>query len=159
MKNVLLILLVFCVAGAVNAQNIAPDPIVDQAVDSKEGPRMIFDKTTMDYGTVEQGSDPFRMFNFVNDGSEPLIIKHAKGSCGCTVPTYPREPIMPGEKAEIKVRYDTNRLGPFTKTIRLTTNIEGPAKILTIKGKVNKKAVAKSVPSKSSNMFQKDGTN
>ncbi len=121
-----------------------------------DGPNMNLETTVMDYGTIVQDSDPYRYFNFVNDGTEPLVIKHAKGSCGCTVPDYPKEPIMPGETSQIKVRYATNRLNKFTKTITLTTNegddVKGMKRVLTIKGEVLPKpaepeAVPKSAPS------------
>ena len=69
--------------------------------------------------------------------TEPLIIKKAKGSCGCTVPTWPKEPIAPGATAEIGVKYATTRVGKFTKTITLTTNASKKPVILTIKGEVN----------------------
>ena len=96
-----------------------------------------FESKVVDYGTIEHNSDGARKFVFTNNGTEPLIIKNAKGSCGCTVPTWPREPIAPGETAEIGVKYATNRVGPFTKTITLTTNASKKPVILTIKGKVN----------------------
>lgn len=100
----------------------------------------MFESETVDYGVIEQGSEPFRVFTFTNTGTEPLIITQAKGSCGCTVPTYPKEPIAPGETGEIKVRYDTNRLGKFTKRVTLTTNAPEDKTMLTIKGEVLKKA-------------------
>ena len=103
-----------------------------------EGPLMTFESTEVDYGTIDQHSEPYRYFKFTNTGTEPLVIKHAKGSCGCTVPTYPKEPILPGEAAEIKVRYATDRIGPFTKTVTLTTNEASETKVLRIKGKVLK---------------------
>ena len=105
-----------------------------------------FDVTTVDYGMIEKGSDPLRKFPFKNTGNEPLIIKNAKGSCGCTVPTYPKEPVMPGETAVIEVRYDTQRVGPFTKTVTLTTNEAVDTKTLTIKGEVKAPATQESVP-------------
>lgn len=111
-----------------------------------KGPKMVLEQETIDYGTIEQGSDPYRMFTFVNQGTEPLIISNARGSCGCTVPTYPKEPIMPGETAEIKVRYDTNRVGPFTKRVTLTTNEGENTRVLTIKGVVEKKVEAPGLP-------------
>ncbi|MCB0641567.1 MAG: DUF1573 domain-containing protein [Phaeodactylibacter sp.] len=102
------------------------------------GPIMTFDVTEVDYGTIEQGADPYRVFKFTNTGTEPLIIQNAKGSCGCTVPTYPKEPIAPGESSEIKVRYDTKRIGKFTKTVRLTTNETIGTRTLKIQGEVLK---------------------
>lgn len=101
-----------------------------------EGPVMTFETTEIDYGTIEKGSDPLRVFKFKNTGTEPLVIKNARGSCGCTVPKWPKEPIMPGEEGVIEVRYDTNRIGPFTKTVTITTNEAVERHILRIKGKV-----------------------
>lgn len=113
---------------------------------SASGAVMTFDVTTIDYGTIDKGSDPIRKFKFTNTGNEPLIIKTAKGSCGCTVPTYPKEPIMPGESNVIEVRYDTQRVGPFTKTVSITTNEATDTHTLTIKGDVKAPAAQESVP-------------
>lgn len=110
------------------------------------GPVMTLETTTVDYGVIEKGADPIRIFKFTNTGNEPLIIKTAKGSCGCTVPTYPQEPIMPGEANKIEVRYDTQRVGAFTKTVTLTTNEGDATRTLTIKGEVKDAAVKESVP-------------
>ena len=124
---------------AVAQSTVAPSTTSEPAATPAEGPQMNFEEETIDYGTIEQGSDPYRFFKFTNSGNEALVIKHAKGSCGCTVPTYPKEPILPGDSAEIKVRYDTNRVGPFTKRVTLTTNVGEENIVLTIKGKVEKK--------------------
>ncbi|MBL7815003.1 MAG: DUF1573 domain-containing protein [Saprospiraceae bacterium] len=117
-----------------------------QAQHTTTGPIMTFEATTVDYGKIDKGSEPLRRFKFVNTGNEPLVIKSAKGSCGCTVPTYPQEPIMPGETSYINVRYDTNRPGPFTKTVTLTTNETPDTHTLTIKGEVKVPPVQESVP-------------
>lgn len=102
-----------------------------------QGAGLSFESETIDYGTVEFQSNGAREFTFTNNGTEPLIIMNAQGSCGCTVPTWPKEPIAPGAKAVIGVKYDTNRPGPFTKSITLTSNAkEAPSKVLTIKGTV-----------------------
>ncbi len=121
------------------AYSFAQVKSVPASSDNSTGPIMSFEATEVDYGNIIQESDPYRFFKFTNTGDAPLVIKHAKGSCGCTVPTYPKEPILPGESAEIKVRYDTKRVGPFTKTVTLTTNEDVEKRILRIKGKVNKK--------------------
>lgn len=111
------------------------------------GPVMTFKETSVDYGVIDQGDDPYREFSFTNTGSEPLLIKNAKGSCGCTVPEYSQEPVMPGETGTLKVRYDTKRVGPINKTITVTTNETGnETRILYIKGEVKKKAEEESVP-------------
>ena len=125
-----------------------------QAADSQDGPVMAFETETVDYGVIEQGSEPYRVFKFTNTGNAPLIITNAKGSCGCTVPTYPKEPIGPGETSEIKVRYDTNRLGKFTKRVTLTTNAGEEKQMLTIQGEVVQKAEEPAgLPENEGNMF------
>ena len=102
-----------------------------------QGPGMSFTTDVIDYGTIEHKADGAREFVFTNNGTEPLIIMNAQGSCGCTVPTWPKEPIAPGAKAVIGVKYATDRVGPFTKTITLISNSKDtPSKVLTIKGTV-----------------------
>ena len=100
------------------------------------GPEMKFETLEMDYGTIEQNAEPYRSFKFTNVGDEPLQITNAKGSCGCTVPEWPKEPIFPGEEGEIRVRYDTKRIGKFVKRVTLTTNTTAETYRLTIKGEV-----------------------
>ncbi|MCP3931025.1 MAG: DUF1573 domain-containing protein [Bacteroidetes bacterium] len=159
MKKFLSILTIMVMAGTfVFAQTPAtPKKAAEGVKNVTEGPMIAFEATTVQYGTIEQGSDPYRVFTFTNEGTEPLVIKHAKASCGCTVPTYPKEPISPGESGEIKVRYDTKRVGPFSKRITLTTNdvkhADGQV-FLNIKGKVEKKPVEPAgVPSNGDGMF------
>ena len=109
------------------------------------GAGMVFVTETIDYGNVAYNSDGRREFVFTNNGNKPLIITNAQGSCGCTVPTYPKEPIAPGAKGVIGVKYDTSRAGQaFTKTVTLTTNAVVPSKTLTIKGNVLAAPSAKS---------------
>ena len=75
-------------------------------------------------------------FKFKNTGKEPLIISKCKGSCGCTVPECPKEPILPGESSIIKVNYDEKRIGSFNKSITITSNAKTTTKILKVKGKI-----------------------
>ena len=124
----------------VQAPQTPPTPAAaPSATDIKKDkvPQMKFETLELDYGTIKKSSEPFREFVVKNTGKAPLIISNAVGSCGCTIPTYPKEPIMPGKKASIKVRYDTERIGAFTKNITLTTNAPGQESLkLTIKGNV-----------------------
>jgi hypothetical protein len=102
------------------------------------GAAIDFNKEVHDYGTIEQGADGTCEFEFKNTGTAPLIIQTAKGSCGCTVPSYPKEPIAPGASASIKVKYDTNRVGPINKSVTITSNASNePTKVIRIKGNVN----------------------
>lgn len=110
------------------------------------------DATVWDYGTIEQGSTGVRFFKFTNTGTAPLLIQNAKGSCGCTVPSYPREPIMPGENGYIKVKYDTKRVGNYAKYVTLTTNaLSNTTTRLKIMGKVE--AEPDPVPTKEKSLF------
>lgn len=98
---------------------------------------MTFENDVHDFGTIEYAGNGTYEFKFKNSGSEPLIISDAKGSCGCTVPTYPKNvPIKPGETQVIKVTYDTKRPGSFTKTVSINSNAKTPQKVITIKGVV-----------------------
>lgn len=107
-------------------------------IESKTGKVAIisFETEVIDYGTIEQHSDGTRLFAFTNEGDAPLLITNVKTSCGCTVPSYSKEPILPGKSGELKIKYDTKRLGAFTKTITVTSNAEGGNKILKIKGNI-----------------------
>lgn len=111
-----------------------------------DGPSIIFESETIDYGTIQHNADGKREFVFTNTGNKPLIITNAQGSCGCTVPTWPKEPIAPGAKGVIGVKYATDRVGPFTKNVTLTTNATEPTKLLTIKGNVLADPAPKETP-------------
>jgi hypothetical protein len=121
-------LLVFTAFG-VNAQE-ATTPANPNA------PEISFESDVVDYGTIEHNADGNREFKFKNTGKEPLIITNAVGSCGCTVPTWPKEPIKPGATAVLKVKYATDRVGQFEKTITVTSNAKTASKVLKIKGTV-----------------------
>lgn len=105
-----------------------------------EGPEIQFDKLVHDYGNIMQGDNGDCTFEFTNIGTEPLILSQVRSSCGCTVPTWPKEPIMPGKKASIKVHYDTYRVGSISKSITVTTNGLTDRVVLRIAGTVSPKA-------------------
>ena len=101
------------------------------------GPRFEFDKMEHDFGTIDEGDVVETVFSFTNVGKSELIITSAKGSCGCTVPDWPKEPIMPGEAGEIKVKFNSYRKPNLQqKQITLLTNTEGGKEILTIRAQV-----------------------
>jgi hypothetical protein len=89
-----------------------------------------------DYGTIEQGSDGSCNFVFTNAGKTPLVLSNVRASCGCTVPTWPREPILPGKEGSIKVMYNTNTIGSFQKSITVNSNAKNSEIMLIIKGNV-----------------------
>ena len=143
MKKIFLALALISGFMLAQAQTKAPNEKKDV-----NGPKMEFETSVMDYGLIEHNADGKREFVLTNTGNAPLIISNAKGSCGCTVPTWPKAPIAPGESASIGVKYATNRIGKFTKTITLTTNAPEKTKILTIKGEVKKPVEAPAAPTK-----------
>jgi len=122
-------MLVLFIAGAMSqavAQEVAPS-----------GAQLKFDKDVHDYGTVKNGADGSCTFDFTNTGNAPLIISNAKGSCGCTVPSWPKEPVAPGATATITVKYDTKRPGAINKSVTITSNaVNEPTKVIRIKGNV-----------------------
>jgi hypothetical protein len=137
----LFVLFLSVVAFSVNAQPVTSDPTSLAEIK--------FDKDVHDYGNIKQGADGVTEFKFKNTGSEPLIISMAKGSCGCTVPEWPKEPIKPGETAAIKVSYDTKRVGPINKNVTITSNAKNePTKVLRITGKVEGEEAPQTSPEK-----------
>ena len=110
-------------------------------------PVMAFDTKDHDYGTIQQDDNGTYLFTFTNTGKEPLVIKEAHGSCGCTVPKWPHNPVAPGHQDTIKVTYDThNHIGVFQKTVTITSNAKESTMVLSIKGKVNPKPPAPPFP-------------
>ena len=119
------------------------------AQDAEQNPNaaeITFKEEVIDYGTIDKGADGKREFVFTNTGKEPLIISKATGSCGCTVPDWPRNPIAPGADAVIKVKYDTNRVGPFQKSVTVNSNAKNGTKVLRIKGTVKQVEQPKTTP-------------
>ena len=97
-----------------------------------------------DFGTVMEGEVVYHTYKFTNTGDEPLIIKNAKASCGCTVPQWSRNPIAPGDEGEIQVKFDTKGRGtpggkPQSKRVTITANTNPATTYVTIKGLVDKK--------------------
>ncbi len=131
MKKVLFSLMMMFVAG------VAMNTAVAQEAVQADGAKIEFEKEVHDYGTIKNGADGQCTFDFKNTGTAPLIISNAKGSCGCTVPSWPKEPIAPGATATITVKYDTKRPGAINKSVTITSNAtNAPTKVIRIKGNV-----------------------
>lgn len=136
-------------ATAATSSTIGSDP--SKAAPGVETPpvptgpttKMEFDNLIHDFGTVKDGEKVVHLYKFKNTGKEPLIISDAKGSCGCTVPQWPREPIAPGKSGEIKVEFNSAGKGdaagkPESKRVTITANTDPVQTYLTIKGIVKK---------------------
>ncbi len=127
MKKLILSLLV-ATAGLFSANSYAQ---------VESGAKIEFKKDTHDYGNVKYGGNGECTFEFTNTGDAPLIISNAKGSCGCTVPSWPKEPIAPGAKGVITVKYDTKRPGAIANSVTINSNaVNEPTSIIRIKGMV-----------------------
>lgn len=98
-----------------------------------------WDKTTHDFGTIPQSKPTTAEFKFTNNGSAPLIIAAAQGSCGCTVADYTKEPIAPGKSGFVKATFNAASPGPFTKTVTVSSNAGTAPVVLNIKGEVKAK--------------------
>jgi hypothetical protein len=134
-KAFLSLMLLFAASVATNTVNAQATTVAAAPVEG--GAKIEFKKETHDYGTIKNGADGSCTFEFKNTGDSPLIISNAKGSCGCTVPEWPKEPIAPGATGSIKVKYDTMRTGAINKSVTITSNATNSAdKIVFIKGEV-----------------------
>jgi hypothetical protein len=146
MQKVILsfLLMVFAVFASKAQDNppAAPDP-----ASNPNAPEITFEKVVHDYGTIFQGADGTCEFKFTNTGKEPLILSKPQSSCGCTVPTWPQEPILPGKSDVIKVTYATHNIGPINKTVTVSSNAKNGKIVLSIKGQVIAKP-AENVPEK-----------
>ncbi|MCF8308125.1 MAG: DUF1573 domain-containing protein [Bacteroidales bacterium] len=120
----------------------APEITFDESVVTDNG------SIVYNYGKIYRNSDGTCQFTFTNTGKEPLVLSKVRSSCGCTVPEWPRKPILPGKKETIDVEYDTKKPGRFHKTITIYSNAEKSPIVARIKGKVLKKE-ERSIPEKS----------
>lgn len=123
---------------AADASNVVPTANANTPA-APAGPttKMTFNETEFNFGTVKAGEKVRHEYKFKNTGDEPLIISNAKGSCGCTVPEWPKEPIGVGEEGSIMVQFDSkNKKGNQTKQVTITANTDPPQSIIYIKGEV-----------------------
>lgn len=104
--------------------------------ENKNAPEISFDKLVHDYGTIEKGADGMCEFVFTNIGKEPLILENVRSSCGCTVPSWPKEPVKKKKSGTIKVKYNTNRVGTISKSVTVYSNAKNSPIRLKITGKV-----------------------
>lgn len=126
-------------AKKINDKNVEMAKQRDDKI-KEGGPKLKFDKMEHDFGVINEGDIVETVFSFTNSGNSELIITSAKGSCGCTVPEWPKEPIMPGEAGEIKVKFNSsNKPNMQKKQVTLLTNTEQGKEILKITAEVTPK--------------------
>jgi hypothetical protein len=127
-------------SSKVKTDNVAVAADRDQS--AKQIPVMEFEKSEHDFGIIEQGTPQETIFTFTNTGNAPLVITNATSSCGCTVPNPPKEPIAPGEKGELVVKFNGSGQNQVTKTITVVANTTKGSELLRIKAFVNPKGAA-----------------
>ena len=138
--TILLFALVSCDQKSRETKNLNTSAIETDQTSNKE-PIISFDKKTWDFGTITDGEVVEHTFRFTNTGTSDLVISSASASCGCTIPNWPKEPIAPGEKGEIKVEFNSNgKKDMVTKDITILANTNPVKTILQIKVFVEKKS-------------------
>ena len=129
---------------ATNAQDQKAAVPVAPAVENKNAAEMKFDVETYDFGTIKQGDKVTYDFSFTNTGKEPLLITNAQGSCGCTVPQWPKEPIAKTSKGTIHVEFNSaGKMGMQDKTVTISSNAKNAQVVLHLKGNVEAPAPVK----------------
>lgn len=138
--TILLLALISCDQKSRETKNLITSAIETDQTSNKE-PIISFDKKTWDFGTIIDGEVVEHTFRFTNTGTSDLVISSASASCGCTIPNWPKEPIAPGEKGEIKVEFNSNgKKDMVTKDINILANTNPVKTILQIKVFVEKKS-------------------
>ncbi|MFL5753134.1 MAG: DUF1573 domain-containing protein [Bacteroidia bacterium] len=136
-KLILFSLILLATAGVSTAQTATTTTATTATKPDLKAPEMKFDKMEYDFGKITQGDVATHEFTFKNVGKSPLIINQAQGSCGCTVPEWPKEPIKPGAKGVIKVTFNSaHKSGVQDKTVTITSNAKEEKMVLHMKGEV-----------------------
>lgn len=125
---------------------VAQDATTQAKPKKVKEPEITFEKLVHDYGNIQQGNNGTCEFVFKNTGKADLILTNCRSSCGCTVPEWPKDPIAPGKKSVIKVKYNTQRIGAINKSITVESNATNNRVVLNIKGNVSTKP-AEAAPS------------
>ena len=117
--------------------DIVNNPLTASSKQTGGLPEVDFEKSEIDFGEIIQGEKVAHTFSFTNTGNKPLVISDVSATCGCTVPTWPKEPVLPGEKGEISVVFDSNgKNGSQIKQITVSTNAVPSTKVLKLKAEV-----------------------
>ena len=145
-------LLSVCMLLAFVLSGVAQDAATEKSNKKVKEPEITFENLVHDYGNITQGDNGECEFVFKNTGKADLILTNCRSSCGCTVPSWPKDPIPPGKKAVIKVKYNTNRVGAINKTITVESNATNNRVVLSIKGNVAAKPLEAAPENESSSV-------
>ncbi len=132
MKKISIILSLLLIASSMSfAQNKKQNKSLDE---------LNFTEERHDYGTLAHGADGTHQFKFSNTSDKPVVITNVKSACGCTVPSWSKEPIQPGKSGTITVAYNTNLVGVFNKTVQVFSSAKNSPTRLSISGTILPKA-------------------
>jgi hypothetical protein len=127
--------------------SFAQKPAAAPVANNPNAAQISFAEESYTFGELPEGPQATHEFKFSNTGKEPLILSNVRASCGCTTPSWPKDAILPGKDAVILVTYNTQgRVGPFTKSITITSNAATGKKVIYIKGQVIKSDPQKYLP-------------
>ncbi len=154
MKKSILIVAVLSVFAFTSCKDKASDKVNEENVTAAasrdavagELPVMTFAESEFDFGEMEGGTNVEHIFKFTNTGKAPLVIVDAKGSCGCTVPSYSKDPVAPGAEGELLVKFNGSGKNQISKTVTVTTNTAKGKETLVIKAFVNAKEAVQGAP-------------
>jgi hypothetical protein len=148
--------LMFCMISGLNVMAQATTESPDTKGKKEKSAEITFDNLVHDYGTIFEGDPGECEFVFKNTGKEPLVLSNVYSSCGCTVPSWPKDPVMPGKSSSIKVKYNTSRVGGINKIVTVESNAGKSQRVeLRITGNVKKKEES-TLPEKQPSSMQAD---
>ena len=137
MKYILFLTVIAITFGSCGSDKAKSDKVDSNVVDPDSPPVMTFDETTYDFGSISQGEKVKHTFYFKNTGNSPLVIHSAKGSCGCTIPDWPKEPIAPGKEGKIEVSFNSEmKTGHQEKVVTILANTQPTKNLIKITGDV-----------------------
>ncbi|WP_367391322.1 DUF1573 domain-containing protein [Lewinella sp. LCG006] len=160
-------LVMCCISFSLQAQEVPfeglsiPISVKEATVEPTLGPitEISFTETTFDFGTVEEGTIVTHVFTLTNTGQEPLVLTDAKGSCGCTIPQWPREPLAPGETASITVEFNSkNKMGKRNQRVTVTANTDPAQSFIYLTGEVTPRSDVDFTISPSTDELEEDAS-
>jgi hypothetical protein len=137
MKSVFTILAALMLTGtAASAQQLLAMNTPPAAASKAASAAIKWEKTTQQFGEIKQGTPVTAMFTFTNKTKAPVVLADVHGSCGCTVPAWTKEPILPGKSSVITATFNAANPGAFNKTVTVTTSADATPQVLTLQGVV-----------------------
>lgn len=137
-KIAIFIAIIGVFAASCQSDKVKSENVSSEMVDNENPPKMDFEETSHNFGTISQGETVKHTFFFKNTGKTPLIIQSAQGSCGCTIPVWPKDPIAPGSEGKIEVSFNSEyKKGHQEKLVTILANTKPIKTVLKMIGEVS----------------------